>query len=515
MPKNPSNDLFLLIKSLSGSEKVHLVKNVLKKGSKEPFYFRLYNLIVKQDEYDELPILKSFAGMNQTALSDKKYQLYNLIVNSLSERQKSTEAELRKMLNRIEFLYGKLLYDQAYEIVKKGQDLCNKHEYFMHLLLFAEWEHYIQTTLILDDKSKNKKAEDLLKGMDTAIKKIKSFHEYHSLYRHIQRQERTAFFRPGPKENDPFDALINNPLLLTPPPADATNLVKIYYYLCLNSFYTKNDDLQKVVLYIDKAISIFEKNESLKAENPFDYLGALTKKCAASLAADDIREQEKALKKIINFNSLSTLAARQYHFGLSYLNLLRNYLYKAEFIKAIPIIDECKNKLKREELNLKAYHLIYLHFHFFLVYFGAGSFRNADKELAHINNQLKTENYALDMQAFSRILSVIVCYEKKEFVILSSLSRSAYRFLEKRKILGGFEKILLKSIDKSVYINSPKEQMEHFILLKENLLRSVDEEYISYACGYFDFISWIDSKITNKKFAEVVKSKAVLRPSQK
>lgn len=514
MPKNPSNDLFLLVKSLSGSEKVHLVKNVLKKNQKEPVYFRLFSLIAKQDEYNEMLILKNFEGMNQATLSDKKYQLYNLIVNNLSERQKSTEAELRKMLNRIEFLYGKLLYDQAYEVVKKGQDMCNKYEYFTHLLLFSEWEHYIQTTLILDERSKNKGVTDLLKGMDTTIKKIKDFHEYHSLYRHIQRQERIAFFRPGTNDNDPFNSLINNPLLLTAPPADAPNLVKVYYFLCLNSFYTKNNDLQKVELYIDKAISIFEKNESLKTENPFDYLGALTKKCASSLASNDIREQEKTLKKIIDFNSLPTLAAKQYHFGLSYINLLRNYLYKAEFIKAFPIVDECKNKLKQEELNLKAYHLIYLHFHFFLVYFGAGSFRNADKELAYINNQLKTENYALDMQAFSRILSVIVCYEKKEFVILSSLSRSAYRFLEKRKMLSSFEKILLKSIDKLAYINSPKEQTEHFTLLKKDLLKSCEKEYIHFACFYFDFMSWIDSKIENKKFSEVVKSKIIPKPTK-
>ena len=514
MPKNPSNDLFLLIRSLSNGEKVHLAKNVFKKGKKEPIYFRLFNLISKQNEYDEIFILRNFAGMSQTALSDKKYQLYNLIVNNLSERQKSLEAELRKMLNRIEFLYGKLLYDQAYEIVKKGKDICAKHEYFTHLLLFSEWEHYIQTTLQLEDKFKKKSKGELIKGMDAAIKKIKAVHEYHNLYLNIQHQERINFYRPGSKDIDPFTKYLHDPLLLTEPPTDAPSLIKIYYYLCLSCVHVKNKNLQKVKTYLDKALSIFEKNENIKADNPFDYISVLTRRAWAALVTDDIHTHGEILKKLINFNILPTLAVKQYHFAISYINLLRNYIYKTEFNKALVIIDECKTKLKKENLNLESYHLIYLHFHFFLVYFEVGSFRQAGKELAHISDKLKTENYALDMQAFARILSVIVCYEKKEYVILSSAARSVYRYLEKRKLLSNFENILLKSIDKSAYINSKEEQKQHFILLKENLLKSCEKEYLRYANSYFDFMSWIESKINNKNFGEVVKSKTIQKSSK-
>ena len=81
-------------------------------------------------------------------------------------------------------------------------------------------------------------------------------------------------------------------------------------------------------------------------------------------------------------------------------------------------------------------------------------------------------------------------------------------FLYKRQKLFRVETAVLNFLKKTPGVASAKELMPHFIELKDELMKITEDPYEKIALDYFDFISWLDSKIKGKGFAEIVNSKA-------
>lgn len=70
------------------------------------------------------------------------------------------------------------------------------------------------------------------------------------------------------------------------------------------------------------------------------------------------------------------------------------------------------------------------------------------------------------------------------------------------------ENIVLQFIRKKMpRIHTAKQQMKAFVELRNDFVEIADDEYESKAFEYFDYISWLDSKIEKKSFAEVVREK--------
>ena len=54
---------------------------------------------------------------------------------------------------------------------------------------------------------------------------------------------------------------------------------------------------------------------------------------------------------------------------------------------------------------------------------------------------------------------------------------------------------------------SKKEIKEGYIVLKSNLETLSSDPYESQVLGFFDIISWLESKITGRDFAQIIKEK--------
>jgi len=140
----PTNDLFLLIKSLTKTEKrfFHLFASRHMIGG-ESMYLKFFDVIVKQKEYDESKIKEIFKKENLgSTLASSKNRLYNLVLKSLSDFHSgmSVESKLRDLMQHIEVLFEKGLYEQGVKVIKKAKKLSvetHKHLYFLEL---QRWE---------------------------------------------------------------------------------------------------------------------------------------------------------------------------------------------------------------------------------------------------------------------------------------------------------------------------------------------------------------------------------------
>ena len=165
---------------------------------------------------------------------------------------------------------------------------------------------------------------------------------------------------------------------------------------------------------------------------------------------------------------------------------------------------ELKRHLKAvEEFDQKLFIKANFYFQYFCIYFGIGNFKEA---LNSLNDWLKMSESVerKDLQSLARILNLIIHYELGNTMLLDSLLRSTYRYLNKANRLSAFERKMMNFIKEASKPHSKKEMQQILETLKQ------DFEELSRQPSYgvfdlFDIIAWLESKINGKPYAEVVK----------
>ena len=104
-------------------------------------------------------------------------------------------------------------------------------------------------------------------------------------------------------------------------------------------------------------------------------------------------------------------------------------------------------------------------------------------------------------------MNIIVHYELKNEDILPYILKSAFRFLIKKNSLFKFEKILLNFIKTKILKSMPdRKLLEDFKELRKQLIETSQNQPQAPILDYL--ISWIESKIENRSFVEIVREKA-------
>jgi hypothetical protein len=144
MPKQPSTDLFDLIKSMTSSEKRYFSLEVsVKNIEKDVAYYRLFNSIDKMDSYNESSLVKQLSkkGENEN-LPFKKIHLHKLILTSLNRyhRNSGPEEEVLNLLQNLKILYDRGLYWQAEKLVKRIESLCEEFDLKEYQVVLLKWQ---------------------------------------------------------------------------------------------------------------------------------------------------------------------------------------------------------------------------------------------------------------------------------------------------------------------------------------------------------------------------------------
>jgi hypothetical protein len=152
------------------------------------------------------------------------------------------------------------------------------------------------------------------------------------------------------------------------------------------------------------------------------------------------------------------------------------------------------------------------------LFFGANFLKNSLRWLNKVLNDNES-NLRQDVYSFARLFSLVIHYELENYDLLDYMVKSTGRFYQKRRKEYGieykFEGIFLKYIKKLAKASDNKDkQLTIFTNLKAEMQIVVTEKYEKVALNYFDFISWVDSKIESRPFMEIKREKSkILSPS--
>ena len=153
--------------------------------------------------------------------------------------------------------------------------------------------------------------------------------------------------------------------------------------------------------------------------------------------------------------------------------------------------------------------LIVFYANFFTLFFYKEDYHKA---LYYINKILTMNKTEVREDVFNEIkmLNIIVHYELGNEDMLPVLCKSIRNDLEKKGPLNKAEKLLLDFFSKTIVKTSTrKEKVIAFSELKKELVPVMSDSSEQKIVYSFDVIAWLESKIKNRPFAEIVKVKAL------
>ena len=502
------DDLFLLIHSLDRSEKGYFKKFSSIYGKKEErTYFRLFEFIGKQKEYNDEKMQHHFRKekfIRQPAVA--KHYLFNLLLKSLESYHSSVEAELESMLHRMEILFEKGLYDLCERILIRAKKLAKKYERHTFSLELMKWE--IELTRARSYVGKTETGiKDLFKNIFSTLETYKNINEYSFLVSQLFVKEVKGGFARAKKELNVYEPIMQDPLLKNEKRAESYQ-AKYYFYLSHIGYHSIRNEFGNALSYSKKLVALLEAHPHQFLEKPRTYVSVLRNHISCLGKLKRYTEIPAFIKKMRTIQTRSEAIRNTIFYSANILDL-ETYVNTGQFEKGVKLVTEFEEQ--RTRLNKKALNKLnetILNYNVSCTYFGAKNYSAANKYLNRILNDTHIDLRS-DIQCFSRILSLLIHYEMGNADLLSYLIRSTYRYLYKRKHLYKFETIVLQFIrNKIPKLDSKKELMHAFEELKKEIVKISKDPFERTALEYFDFISWLESKISGRSFAEIVREKA-------
>ncbi|MCC6691163.1 MAG: hypothetical protein IT235_06475, partial [Bacteroidia bacterium] len=281
------------------------------------------------------------------------------------------------------------------------------------------------------------------------------------------------------------------------------------YFLLLKGFqYYYNNDMKNALKIYIRLKQLLENNEDINSALPGIYSKAIHNILTVGLGILSFEEIKKHFYQLKNPHM--PLLKENTGFAAGYYNnLLRIYTYYYINHKVEQVIEDVetwlsKNESKADKLNVSS--MIYFLSH--ICFFNGYLKRSVYWLNSLINNYSeRVENY---VYSSARLLALVLNYELGNYEQIPYLAKSTRRFLLKRKQLFEFEKIMLDffSIKLPGLNEEKKERLRSFKKLRKNLQADKKSELRKRrVLQYFDVFRWIDSKIEEKTYMDIIKKK--------
>ncbi len=507
MSKTPSIKLFNLIKSLSGSEKRYFKLFArTNSGDKSSKYLQLFDAIDQQNEYDDEALIKNiYAGekIQSRKYSELKAYLYELLLKALQgyDENSSIDFRLKRMLQSVQVLYRRSHYDDAIELLQKAKKTAATYEAFDYGLEILHWEKqvaYAKSDIPFLDQN----LSEIEKDEATCLHKLQNIAAYQNLFYRIMISVRKYAMLRSEEKIAKLEELMEDPLLQDKEKA-LSHTARIFYHRIYGLYYYSIIDYEKFYTSNKRFLELLESNPRLLKESVADHISALSNLIASCGLLSKYAEINPLLDKLLKIKPITVDDAHRVYKEY-YFNKLALCIASGDFKEGKSVSKKQRKELKK--FNQKDDQTSRFFFQYFYIHFGIGDFDPALEYLNEWLNQPRSMERE-DLQSLARILNLIIHYEMGNTFLLDYLFRSTYRFLKKRDRVFEFEKRVMRFIRDSNKVSNPKalkglmeELREDFVILSQNPSEKVMFQY-------FDFLSWLESKISGRSFAEVVAEK--------
>ena len=509
MTKEQKENLFILIKSMSKSEKRQFKLYAGRVGANQHAKFLyLFNLLDRAKTYDEKEILKkNFVTKQQ--LSNLKAHLYRQILISLrmTPAIQNERMQIREQLDFATVLYQKGLYKQSLKILDKAKTIANRYEEKYAAFEIVELEKVIESQYIT--RSMSNRAEALIHDASYLAAENQLCSDLSNLS--LQLYER--LIKAGYAKSDEEFREVTKFFFERLPKVEYEQLgfrermwfckAHVWYGLITQDFLAS-------FKFATRWVELFDEFPRMIPSHPVFYLKANN----FLLEALALLKYPSRFKKVLNkmqlvidsptFPKNDNIMALSFLY--SYTNRLNLYFLEGRFRKGLVIIPEIIDQIELYKNQIDPHHVMLLYYKVACLYFGADEHQNAIHYLKKIieNKDLKMRE---DLLCFARVLSLFSHYEAGYDYDLDKHIRDTYKFLLKMDDLHEVQKSMIVFIRRLGDI-FPHELKKHFKALHIELKQYEDDPYERRAFLYLDILSWLESRIENRPIEQIIQRKA-------
>ncbi|QXP60565.1 hypothetical protein [Olleya sp. HaHaR_3_96] len=508
MTKGQKDNLFLLVKSLTKSEKRQFKLYVGRLGvNSDSKFLNLFNFLDKARVYDEAAILKTDVVKKQQ-LANVKAHLYKQVLISLklNPSHQNIRSQIREQLDFASILYHKGLYKQSLKILDKAKELAVLNEEKNLAFEIVELEKIIESQYIT--RSISTRADQLT----IQAKALSELNVIASKLSNLSLQLYSIILKTGYVKNEEESVAVTKYFNDRLPKVELSNLgfrEKLWYYKAHLWYSFLMQDFLNCYKYALKWVDLFYENPNMISLNPVFFLKGNNYLLEALYF---IKNKPKFMAKLSGFYEIveqsdfpkdENVASLVFLYGN--FHKINQFFIDGSFEEGLVLIPEVEKKLTVYSNKIDAHHKMVFYYKFASLHFGAGNNKECIRYLDKIisNKELSMRE---DLLCFSRVLNLVAHYEAGLDYHLETLLRSTYKFLIKMNDLHEVQKEMIKFIRglQDVY---PQDIKKEFKKLLEVLKQYEDHPFERRAFLYLDVISWLESKIENKPVGQIVRDK--------
>ncbi|MCP2025005.1 hypothetical protein L1276_000145 [Flavobacterium sp. HSC-32F16] len=511
MANHQKDFLFVLIKSLSKSEKrqFKIFASRLETSSNTKF-IELFNILDKSETYDEKLILKS-GIIKKIQLSNLKSYLYKQILVSirLNIPSQNIRYQLREQIDFAGILYNKGLYKQSLKILDKTKMIALENDEKYMAYEIVEFEKLIESQYIT--RSIQGRADELV----IQAKELNYRNTISSKLSNLSLQLYGIMLKTGYVKNDEEYKYIDDYFNKHIAKLDESKFgfrEKYWFYNAnlWRSFLVQ--DFLASYKFAYKWVKLFYDNPNMIYQNPVFFLKGnhyfleslyMLKytsnfKRYLSLLEETIQDDKFPVND--NIASLSFLYV--------YNNKLNLHILEGTFPESEYLIPDILEKLKLHSEHLDEHHEMLFFYKIASIYFGNEKYNEC---IFYLDKIINNKNLTMreDLMCFARLLSLIAHYELGKDYYLENHLKSTYKFLLKMNDLHEVQKEIIKFL-RNLNNFYPADIKKEFKKMHARFVELEKNTYEKRAFLYLDIISWLESKIENRKIADIIKEKAKL-----
>ena len=508
MTKDQKDNLFLLVKSLTKSEKRQFKLYVGRLGvNTDSKFLSVFNSLDKMNRYDEAAILKT-TDVKKQQLANVKAHLYKQILISLklNPSHQNIRSQIREQLDFASILYHKGLYKQSLKILDKAKELAISNEEKNLAYEIVELEKVIESQYIT--RSIGSRADELT----IQAKELSAANVIASKLSNLSLQLYSILLKTGYVKNQEESKEITNYFNNHLPKYEIKNLgfrEKLWLYKAYLWYSFLMQDFLNCYKYASKWVDLFYENPNMIKLNPVFFLKGNNYLLEALFFIKSRNKFEETLHKLEGIVNEKAFPNDENVEALSFLyinlNKINLHFIDGTFEDGLALIPVIEKNLVQFKNRIDEHHTMTFYYKFASLHFGAGNNKKTIEYLEKIISN-KTLTMREDLLCFSRVLNLVAHYEAGLDYHLETLLRSTYKFLIKMDDLHEVQKEMIKFIRglQDIY---PQDLKKAFIELHKKLKIYEDHPFERRAFLYLDVISWLESKIENKPVNQVIREK--------
>ncbi|MDX6182989.1 hypothetical protein SGQ44_11765 [Flavobacterium sp. Fl-77] len=511
MANHQKDFLFVLIKSLSKSEKrqFKIFASRLETSSNTKF-IELFNILDKSETYDEKLILKS-GIIKKVQLSNLKSYLYKQILVSirLNIPSQNIRYQLREQIDFAVILYNKGLYKQSLKILDKTKIIALENDEKLMAYEIVEFEKLIESQYIT--RSIQGRADELV----VQAKELNYRNTISSKLSNLSLQLYGIMLKTGYVKSDEEYKYIDDYFNKHIAKLDETKFgfrEKYWFYNAnlWRSFLVQ--DFLASYKYAYKWVTLFYDNPNMIYQNPVFFLKGnhyFLESLYMLKYTSNFKKYLSLLEQTITddkFPANDNIASLSFLY--IYNNKLNLHILEGTFAESEYLIPEILDKIKLHSEHLDEHHEMLFFYKIASIYFGNEKYTECIYYLDKIINN-KNLTMREDLMCFARLLSLIAHYELGKDYYLENHLKNTYKFLLKMNDLHEVQKEIIKFL-KNLNNFYPADIKKEFKKMHVRFVELEKNTYEKRAFLYLDIISWLESKIENRKIADIIKEKAKL-----